>query len=73
MLTLLTAAALRWMELQRQRTALRRLLTHDDATLEDIGLSRADIERRLARPLGANVDHPALWPATRRSHRPAPR
>lgn len=70
MITVLTAAALRWMELRRQRAALRRLLAHDDATLEDIGLPRAEIERRLALPLETDVDHPGLWPAARRLRGP---
>mgnify|MGYP002622078442 CR=1 FL=1 len=62
MLTVLTVTALRWMEQQRLRAALRHLLAHDDATLNDIGLPRAEIERRLAQPLEVDVGHPALWP-----------
>lgn len=68
MLTVLTATALRWMEQQRLRAALRRLLAHDDATLEDIGLPRAEIERRLAQPLEVDVDHPALSSPAPRPH-----
>ncbi|EIK53857.1 hypothetical protein YO5_12182 [Stutzerimonas stutzeri TS44] len=37
----------RWRELARQR---RQLATLSDATLKDIGYSRADIEREVTRP-----------------------
>lgn len=55
MVTMLTSAGLRWMEHQRQSAALRRLLTHDDSILEDMGLRRAEIERALALPPGSDM------------------
>lgn len=42
----LLARLLRWYELYRQRRALRSL---SDATLHDLGLSRADIEQEAER------------------------
>lgn len=50
MLTMLTAAGLRWMEQQRRRAALRNLLSYDDNLLEDMGYRRAEIERALRLP-----------------------
>lgn len=51
MLTILTRAALHWMEEHRRRAELRRLLERDDRILADIGLTRADIEEALSRPM----------------------
>lgn len=54
-MTMLTRAALRWMEEQRQRAVLRRLLDHDDRTLEDIGLTRIETEIALNLPPNRNA------------------
>lgn len=55
MLTKLTAEGLRWMEQQRKRAVLRRLLEYDDGLLEDMGLRRPEIERALQLPLDADA------------------
>jgi uncharacterized protein YjiS (DUF1127 family) len=58
MLTILTRAALRWMEEHRRRAQLRALLEKDDRLLGDIGLTRADIEEALSRPMTESArDH----------------
>lgn len=58
MLTLLTTSALRWMEEHRRRAQLRGLLEKDDRVLEDIGLTRGDIEEALSRPMSESArDH----------------
>lgn len=44
-----------WRDLRRQRLALSRL---DDRQLQDIGLTRADVVRELARPMW---DAPPHW------------
>ena len=54
MMSVLTVSAMRWMERRRQRVRLRRLLDHDDRTLEDIGLRRSEIEHALALPWNAD-------------------
>jgi uncharacterized protein YjiS (DUF1127 family) len=56
MLTLLTASSLRWMEKHRRRARLRALLARDDRTLDDIGLTRLDIEATLAEPFDRHED-----------------
>lgn len=50
MLTTLIATVRSWMEYRRQRADLLGLLENDDSVLEDIGLTRADIEAALSRP-----------------------
>lgn len=58
MLTILTRTALRWMEEHRRRAELRRLLEKDNRMLEDIGLTRGDIEDALSQPIQADArDH----------------
>jgi uncharacterized protein YjiS (DUF1127 family) len=58
MLTMLTTAALRWMEEHRRRANLRALLEKDDRVLRDIGLTRGDIEETLTRPMSESArDH----------------
>ena len=51
MLTLLIAALKRTNEARRRRAALKELLKKDDRTLNDIGLSRADIISAVGLPL----------------------
>jgi uncharacterized protein YjiS (DUF1127 family) len=63
MITVLTVSALRWMERHRRRAALRRLLAYDDATLEDIGVPRATIERALRLPPDVDPDQAGLKPS----------
>ncbi|MEM6677371.1 MAG: hypothetical protein AAF675_05820 [Pseudomonadota bacterium] len=60
MLTILTTSALRWMEDQRQRAALRRMLDRDDRTLEDVGLDREAIHEALRLPMGTALRDYAL-------------
>lgn len=47
MLSLLTTAMLRWIEASRRRAELRALLRQNDRALEDIGLTRSEIEAAL--------------------------
>ncbi|HUF88080.1 MAG TPA: DUF1127 domain-containing protein [Thermohalobaculum sp.] len=65
MLTILTRSALRWMEEHRRRAQLRGLLEKDDRMLEDIGLTRGDIEEALSRPMQADAREHAYRAATR--------
>jgi uncharacterized protein YjiS (DUF1127 family) len=43
----------------RSRRELRELLEKDDRILQDIGLTRADIESALRKPMGINARHEA--------------
>ncbi|MEL6388453.1 MAG: DUF1127 domain-containing protein [Pseudomonadota bacterium] len=65
-MTMLTKAGLRWMEEHRKRAQLRRLLDHDDRTLEDIGLTRIEAEIALGLPMGQDAMK-AAHAASRRS------
>ncbi len=65
MLTLLTTSALRWMEEHRHRAQLRGLLQKDNRMLEDIGLTRGDIEEALSRPMSESARDHAYRHATR--------
>jgi uncharacterized protein YjiS (DUF1127 family) len=44
----------------RNRRELRELLERDDRILHDIGLTRADIESALTRPISINARHEAV-------------
>ena len=44
----------------RDRRELRRLLEQDDRILRDIGLTRADVESALSKPMGLNARHEAV-------------
>jgi uncharacterized protein YjiS (DUF1127 family) len=44
----------------RNRRELRDLLERDDRVLQDIGLTRGDIEAALGKPLGFNARHEAF-------------
>ena len=44
----------------RNRRELRELLERDDRILRDIGLTRADVESALSKPMGINARHEAL-------------
>ena len=44
----------------RSRRELRDLLEKDDRILQDIGLTRADIESALSKPRGINARHEAV-------------
>lgn len=65
-MTMLTRSALRWIDENRRRAALRNLLVHDDRTLEDVGLMRGDIVHALDLPIGTNAAA-AAHRASRRS------
>jgi uncharacterized protein YjiS (DUF1127 family) len=43
----------------RSRRELRELLEKDDRILQDIGMTRADIESALRKPMGINARHEA--------------
>jgi uncharacterized protein YjiS (DUF1127 family) len=43
----------------RNRRELRELLEKDDRILQDIGLTRADLESALSKPMGINARHEA--------------
>jgi uncharacterized protein YjiS (DUF1127 family) len=44
----------------RNRRELRDLLERDDRILRDIGLTRADVESALSKPMGINARHEAV-------------
>ena len=44
----------------RNRRELRELLEKDDRILSDIGLTRADVESALSKPMGINARHEAF-------------
>lgn len=44
----------------RHRAERRSLLRLDDRTLQDVGLTRADVDREYERPFWEPVDHAAL-------------
>lgn len=51
MLTIIHQTALRWIEEYRRRAQLRSLLAKDDRMLQDIGLTRHDVEAALGQPM----------------------
>ena len=44
----------------RNRRELRQLLEKDDRILQDIGLTRTDVESALSKPMGINARHEAV-------------
>lgn len=56
-LTRLVAHVAGWL---RNRAERRSLLQLDDRTLDDLGLTRGDVERELLRPFWQPIDHEAL-------------
>lgn len=59
MLTLIANAFRRWLDDRRDRALLRRLLQKPDRELEDIGLTRGDIENALEQPYGVRIGEAA--------------
>lgn len=55
MLTLIVNAVKEQIREQKERAQLRDLLDKDDRLLRDAGLTRADIESALNKPLGMNA------------------
>ncbi|MEO0822368.1 MAG: DUF1127 domain-containing protein [Pseudomonadota bacterium] len=55
MFTPITLAVLRWIHDARERAALRRLLEKDDRLLDDMGLTRAEIQDVLSEPGAVNL------------------
>ena len=53
-----------WLRRHSERLSLARL---DDRTLQDVGLTRADVDREYERPFWEPVDHAALEETRRRS------
>jgi uncharacterized protein YjiS (DUF1127 family) len=60
MLYFLINTARRLAEEFRNRRELRELLEKDDRILHDIGLTRADVESALSKPMGINARHEAI-------------
>ena len=52
---MLTRSDLRWMEDQRRRAALRRMLEADDRELAGIGLRRGEVEETRDLPAGTDL------------------
>lgn len=50
----IAAAARRFHDNRRSRLAVERLLTYDDRMLDDMGITRIDIEQALAGPITEN-------------------
>ena len=59
MLTILINALKNRAREAEDRRNLRQLLAKDDRTLCDIGLTRADVESALAKPMGIGARHEA--------------
>ena len=59
MLTLIVNAVKEQIREQKDRAQLRGLLSKDDRLLRDAGLTRADIESALNKPLGLNARNEA--------------
>jgi uncharacterized protein YjiS (DUF1127 family) len=60
----LAAPLVGWLRHRAERISLARL---DDRTLDDVGLTRADVEREFTRPFWQPVDYAALEATRRRS------
>ena len=60
MLDLLMATARHVRKELRARRELRQLLEQDDRILQDIGLTRTDVQSALSKPIGVGARHEAF-------------